>query len=139
MMPEGGRTPRYEEVQCARTQAPVRRSDTGDVGRGYAPDGFRGDASARAMNQGRRSGAVGGVAPTYGSRANCAIIPVPPGSATPALFSRICPCCAGFRPHDAAPRFRVLSRMPRSEEHTSELQSLLRISYAVFCFKKNKP
>src|SRR3546814_323226 len=64
------------------------------------------------MNQGRRSGAVGGVAPTYGSRANCAIIPVPPGSATPALFSRICPCCAGFRPHDAAPRFRVLSRMP---------------------------
>src|SRR3546814_7819172 len=25
----------------------------------------------------------------------------------------------------------------RSEEHTSELQSLLRISYAVFCFKKN--
>src|SRR3546814_5889124 len=26
----------------------------------------------------------------------------------------------------------------RSEEHTSELQSLMRISYAVFCFKKNK-
>src|SRR3546814_1859368 len=25
---------------------------------------------------------------------------------------------------------------PRSEEHTSELQSLMRISYAVFCFKK---
>src|SRR3546814_7928512 len=25
----------------------------------------------------------------------------------------------------------------RSEEHTSELQSLMRISYAVFCFKKN--
>src|SRR3546814_10772151 len=31
---------------------------------------------------------------------------------------------------------------PRSEEHTSELQSLMRISYAVFCLKKknqNKP
>src|SRR3546814_1399022 len=27
--------------------------------------------------------------------------------------------------------------MQRSEEHTSELQSLMRISYAVFCLKKN--
>src|SRR3546814_6036475 len=27
-------------------------------------------------------------------------------------------------------------RHPRSEEHTSELQSLMRISYAVFCLKK---
>src|SRR3546814_3306083 len=27
-------------------------------------------------------------------------------------------------------------RMRRSEEHTSELQSLMRISYAVFCLKK---
>src|SRR3546814_1927492 len=33
---------------------------------------------------------------------------------------------------------RVLIVMPlvRSEEHTSELQSLMRISYAVFCLKK---
>src|SRR3546814_3829728 len=31
-----------------------------------------------------------------------------------------------------------LRRGPRSEEHTSELQSLMRISYAVFCLKKNK-
>src|SRR3546814_5153220 len=31
------------------------------------------------------------------------------------------------------------NRMPRrSEEHTSELQSLMRISYAVFCLKKQK-
>src|SRR3546814_10430798 len=30
-----------------------------------------------------------------------------------------------------------LSRIKRSEEHTSELQSLMRISYAVFCLKKN--
>src|SRR3546814_3672207 len=28
-------------------------------------------------------------------------------------------------------------REKRSEEHTSELQSLMRISYAVFCLKKN--
>src|SRR3546814_19815717 len=33
--------------------------------------------------------------------------------------------------------FTALSQM-RSEEHTSELQSLMRISYAVFCLKKNK-
>src|SRR3546814_3965772 len=29
-----------------------------------------------------------------------------------------------------------LAQLLRSEEHTSELQSLMRISYAVFCFKK---
>src|SRR3546814_4553549 len=29
-------------------------------------------------------------------------------------------------------------RLSRSEEHTSELQSLMRISYAVFCLKKKK-
>src|SRR3546814_3443545 len=33
-------------------------------------------------------------------------------------------------------RFRRNSIYERSEEHTSELQSLMRISYAVFCLKK---
>src|SRR3546814_5555558 len=32
---------------------------------------------------------------------------------------------------------RALGLSLRSEEHTSELQSLMRISYAVFCLKKN--
>src|SRR3546814_5052946 len=32
--------------------------------------------------------------------------------------------------------FRGSSLEPQSEEHTSELQSLMRISYAVFCLKK---
>src|SRR3546814_3970265 len=32
--------------------------------------------------------------------------------------------------------FRFMARFNRSEEHTSELQSLMRISYAVFCLKK---
>src|SRR3546814_8119228 len=32
----------------------------------------------------------------------------------------------------------VLERIYRSEEHTSELQSLMRISYAVFCLKNKK-
>src|SRR3546814_2558208 len=33
---------------------------------------------------------------------------------------------------------RMAPRSPRSEERTSELQSLMRISYAVFCLKKKK-
>src|SRR3546814_8896931 len=35
--------------------------------------------------------------------------------------------------------WRLQSRRCRSEEHTSELQSLMRISYAVFCLKKKQP
>src|SRR3546814_1745734 len=34
--------------------------------------------------------------------------------------------------------YRVEAAAHRSEEHTSELQSLMRISYAVFCLKKKK-
>src|SRR3546814_3489788 len=37
---------------------------------------------------------------------------------------------------DMPPRPRIVPQ--RSEEHTSELQSLMRISYAVFCLKKKK-
>src|SRR3546814_5881545 len=35
-------------------------------------------------------------------------------------------------------RLEFLGGIDRSEEHKSELQSLMRISYAVFCLKKNK-
>src|SRR3546814_2919971 len=50
------------------------------------------------------------------------------------------------RAKEAPERFlSLLARFPegtyqdfRSEEHTSELQSLMRISYAVFCLKKKK-
>src|SRR3546814_1785858 len=38
----------------------------------------------------------------------------------------------------AISRVRRSARSIRSEEHTSELQSLMRISYAVFCLKKKK-
>src|SRR3546814_9732816 len=63
-----------------------------------------------------------------------------------------CQVDAGIRQHDAGhaadreqedhadrPEHRRLEfdrAAPRSEEHTSELQSLMRISYAVFCLKK---
>src|SRR3546814_1993968 len=53
----------------------------------------------------------------------------PPVAKTPAVFQR--------QPidHRQQPAHRVGGR---SEEHTSELQSLMRISYAVFCLKKKK-
>src|SRR3546814_8586288 len=41
-------------------------------------------------------------------------------------------------PPEAARRRGAARRHARSEEHTSELQSLMRISYAVFCLKKKK-
>src|SRR3546814_5457141 len=43
----------------------------------------------------------------------------------------------GVARHEAIPGRLVTGQ--RSEEHTSELQSLMRISYAVFCLKKKKP
>src|SRR3546814_8339752 len=55
------------------------------------------------------------------------------------------PIATGFRLYMPASglilsnSYRYLSWQPtRSEEHTSELQSLMRISYAVFCLKKKK-
>src|SRR3546814_4248498 len=45
----------------------------------------------------------------------------------------------GFQHMRAARDAAVADHLdPRSEEHTSELQSLMRISYAVFCLKKKK-
>src|SRR3546814_3540790 len=51
-------------------------------------------------------------------------------------------CAAKADPERPATMIAVIkrpsSRIERSEEHTSELQSLMRISYAVFCLKKKK-
>src|SRR3546814_8108597 len=55
----------------------------------------------------------------------------------PRQFSRGAAMLAG----GGAPPFGIAALSPlrfRSEEHTSELQSLMRISYAVFCLKKKK-
>src|SRR3546814_10532365 len=54
--------------------------------------------------------------------------PIPPSSS---WKSRRCGRACGSSP-------RAKRTYPRSEEHTSELQSLMRISYAVFCLKKKK-
>src|SRR3546814_4141901 len=48
-------------------------------------------------------------------------------------------CLVGGQGREAEARKPLRQgRIDRSEEHTSELQSLMRISYAVFCLKKNK-
>src|SRR3546814_3305626 len=49
-----------------------------------------------------------------------------------------CSSCPCDRPEPEAVRPRLAKELKRSEEHTSELQSLMRISYAVFCLKKKK-
>src|SRR3546814_8502820 len=50
-----------------------------------------------------------------------------------------CVAAAGFADgHPVVLSRDTAERHARSEEHTSELQSLMRISYAVFCLKKKK-
>src|SRR3546814_8216495 len=53
-----------------------------------------------------------------------------PEAAVPFPSNRKPPSIGGMR------SCLTISPLPRSEEHTSELQSLMRISYAVFCLKK---
>src|SRR3546814_6776796 len=53
-----------------------------------------------------------------------------------ASFSASSIVATGSAPSSCQSGSRV--RTMRSEEHTSELQSLMRISYAVFCLKKKK-
>src|SRR3546814_4489216 len=56
------------------------------------------------------------------------------GAAFRLLLQRITATISDAAAEDALREFRE-----RSEEHTSELQSLMRISYAVFCLKKKTP
>src|SRR3546814_2439124 len=57
-----------------------------------------------------------------------------------AYYAHPGPLCGCRRPcaRTDTRRHRSHPRARRSEEHTSELQSLMRISYAVFCLKKKK-
>src|SRR3546814_3382504 len=56
-----------------------------------------------------------------------------PNSLVKAAFTEAARSWDSFRLSSSEPSASV-----RSEEHTSELQSLMRISYAVFCLKKKK-
>src|SRR3546814_8601325 len=52
-----------------------------------------------------------------------------------------CPSCSFMADHSDGMTAHLAHRdvtLVRSEEHTSELQSLMRISYAVFCLKKKQ-
>src|SRR3546814_7792545 len=57
------------------------------------------------------------------------LLSIPQHRHAPAIASAPRPAPPGPLVHD-----KMIA--PRSEEHTSELQSLMRISYAVFCLKK---
>src|SRR3546814_7966817 len=55
-----------------------------------------------------------------------------------AVHARRCEICESRRLYRGGIGFQCDFDIIRSEEHTSELQSLMRISYAVFCLKKKK-
>src|SRR3546814_4219415 len=76
-----------------------------------------GDVALKALGAGRRAGAERGDRELLRQE----------GTGQPCLF-------LAAHPHGHVERFVA----DRSEEHTSELQSLMRISYAVFCLKKKK-
>src|SRR3546814_9745109 len=62
-----------------------------------------------------------------------------PGPRPPFAFSGTWLYCGGQATvHLVEVPVKPAPAQPRSEEHTSELQSLMRISYAVFCLKKKK-
>src|SRR3546814_8062611 len=60
-----------------------------------------------------------------------------PGAPSSAAFMRATKSSGGALPSRTSPTASARGG-DRSEEHTSELQSLMRISYAVFCLKKKK-
>src|SRR3546814_8352868 len=102
-----------------------RRDDRADQDLGQPQRGPRADAGAHlGAGPGRRTArlgrqrrlASGGPAPGRGPGGRPLPADRDPGTADP----------------------RDAPAPPRSEEHTSELQSLMRISYAVFCLKKKK-
>src|SRR3546814_8997330 len=89
-----------------------------------APRGADGHAGARCRALGPPLHPVLRAAPATG-----------PGRAAHQRAHRVVPGDAGAH---GGLRLYGAERPRRSEEHTSELQSLMRISYAVFCLKKKK-
>src|SRR3546814_2453686 len=72
---------------------------------------------------------------TAAKRGNGPPLPLRPRSEFEADLDTVGRGLAGQTPHGIV---ELRDVGPRSEEHTSELQSLMRISYAVFCLKKKK-
>src|SRR3546814_10513589 len=103
----------------------------------WSSDVCSSDLSDRDTDQGRgerRAAQPVAVADLGGGRQRgagrlvAAVLSLHPATARSRSATASCGCATG-----RAVRVDVAGR---SEEHTSELQSLMRISYAVFCFKK---
>src|SRR3546814_2323059 len=113
--PVGGRTwswrPSYRRL-AGEGQPPLRRQSKGRAGWSKGAVRQKRDDSGGGRRLGHRPAPV--AAPIH----------------------RPCHRQRGERGKRKAPPDRVAAE--RSEEHTSELQSLMRISYAVFCLKKKK-
>src|SRR3546814_965040 len=75
-----------------------------------------------------------GEAAVHQKGSSLAIVKISPGRAGSSIRLATMPCRSGTSPVTSV---QWLGKV-RSEEHTSELQSLMRISYAVFCLKKKK-
>src|SRR3546814_5247486 len=97
---------------------------------------YRGWPGCPYLRQGRGARLVGsrpcGIEPTVRSRRSCERRGCGAGPLDRGENCRNPPCQTGDEPRPKR------NRPARSEEHTSELQSLMRISYAVFCLKKKK-
>src|SRR3546814_9578182 len=93
-----------------------------------------GSATRSAIRQSQRRVTAATTGSRYRPRNDIAVESTPDRSLSD-LFksSRAVEATTGCGP--SSPRCRVVI-IARSEEHTSELQSLMRISYAVFCLKK---
>src|SRR3546814_9817632 len=113
------RTPRSTRTDTLLPYTTLVRSDTGgDNGQG-ADNGQGSDNGNAAWKQDDSTAGSDSATPDTGGSsgdANEANVPQPPSNAD-----------------------KNEGGANRSEEHTSELQSLMRISYAVFCLKKTKP
>src|SRR3546814_7166124 len=96
------------------------------------PDRCRGQR--RRGRDGRAGGAAGALSRIAAHLAQISRRLVVGGQSVPPARAAGAAAAGGLGPDRARPQEGV----ERSEEHTSELQSLMRISYAVFCLKKKK-
>src|SRR3546814_3906157 len=109
------------------------------VGRGYAPDGLSWvgatpptpEITEQQCVRLRWSQCVGGVAPTY--EGYTASERFEPASSPDFRLASTNSSRSPSSTFCVSERSMPVRRSLRSEEHTSELQSLMRISYAVFC------
>src|SRR3546814_7528461 len=87
------------------------------------------------VRAGRVLDASTSISPAAPSKPTVVMVAVAAGAASVTRFSLVVITLLATDATEKRPLLPA-SVLPRSEEHTSELQSLMRISYAVFCLKK---